>query len=97
MGGLMSGSVGVMESIHPQQLFPDVWLHCVQKCQQKGLLCTGMVLSPCGWHFWQAGRTEADHDSRWRGISDACAGGVAVTGRQRREALEECQDVLEEF
>ena len=48
MGGLMSGSVGVMESIHPQQLFPDVWLYCVQKCQQKGLLCTGMVLSPCG-------------------------------------------------
>jgi len=37
-----------MESIHPQQLFPDVWLHCVQKCQRKGLLCTGMVLSRAG-------------------------------------------------
>ena len=51
--------VVAMESIHPQQLFPDVWLHCVQKCQRKGLLCTGMVLSRAGDIFGrQAGQKQ---------------------------------------
>ena len=85
----MSGSAGVMESIHPQQLFPDVWLHCVQKCQRKGLLCTGMVLSRAGDIFGrQAGQKQITIPSAG-GTSDVCAGGVAVTRRQRREALEE--------